>query len=175
MTDETRRDHIIFIGFMGSGKSTVARRLARHRNMNCIDMDSYIEREAGMPVSRIFETEGEADFRARERVFLESMFHRERCILSCGGGVVVNAENRRLIKSLGTVVYLEVTAADALARISRPESRPLLKGPVPPAELLESRRALYEASSDIRFDTSGLSLAQVVRQLTEILTKRGIL
>ena len=175
MTDGICRNHIIFIGFMGSGKSTIARKLARYENMTSVDMDASIAREAGMSIPEIFEAEGESGFRAREHALLESMLYREPCIISCGGGVVVSAENRRLITSLGTVVYLEVTAEESRARISRPQSRPLLNGSVSPAELLEQRRALYEEIADIRFSTSGLAIGQVVSQLAIILKERGIL
>lgn len=158
-------EHIIIIGFMGAGKSSVARKLARTEKMSSIDMDIYIEREAGMGVPQIFATEGEAGFRERETAFLESMFKRDRCILSCGGGVVTRDENRRIIKLLGTVVYLQVNAQEAVSRISRPETRPLLSGSTPPAELLEARRPFYEDAADITIDTTGKTPAQVIAEV----------
>ncbi|MDR2493127.1 MAG: shikimate kinase [Coriobacteriales bacterium] len=170
-----RGGHLVFIGFMGAGKSTIARRLARQEGMVSIDMDAYIEREAGMPAAEIFASEGEEGFRARELGFLRSMAKRDRCILSCGGGVVTREASRELVRSLGTVVYLEVTADEALARISRPQTRPLLSGPVPPAELLEQRRALYEGMADVRFDTTGLTVRQVTQRLAALLKRRGLL
>ncbi|MCL1890418.1 MAG: shikimate kinase [Coriobacteriia bacterium] len=167
--------HLIFIGFMGSGKSTIARKLARRLEMPCLDADKIIAGEANMPISQIFKTEGEQGFRKREHEFLKSMKDHERCILSCGGGVVLLAENRSLLKELGTVIYLEVGAAEAVGRISRPETRPLLQGTTPPAELLEQRRALYEESATLTFNTSGLSIGQVTNQLHRLLKKKGIL
>jgi shikimate kinase len=155
-------DHIIFIGFMGSGKSSVARKLARFERMNSIDMDAYLEREAGMSVRRIFEVEGEEGFRAREFEFLRSMLVRDRSILSCGGGVVVCDASRELLRQLGTVIYLVVDVDEAISRISRPETRPLLSGTIPPAELLASRLRYYEDTADIIVDTRGRSINQVV-------------
>jgi shikimate kinase len=143
--------------------------------MNSIDMDIYIEREAGMRIPRIFEVEGEAGFRQRETAFLESMFKRDRCILSCGGGVVTRDENRRIIKLMGTVIYLQVDAAEAVSRISRPETRPLLSGDVPPADLLEARRAFYEDAADITVDTAGKSSTQVTEEVRRRLKKAGLL
>jgi len=168
-------DHLIFIGFMGSGKSTIARKIARLKGMTSVDMDRFLEQEAGMTIPQIFETEGEEGFRAREHAFLKSMAQRDRCILSCGGGIINSPENRALLKDLGTVVYLEVSAQEAVSRISRPETRPLLQGKIPPEELLEQRRELYEEAADITFDTNGLSVGQVVRQVSILLERRGIL
>jgi shikimate kinase len=170
---EKLADHIIFIGFMGSGKSSVARRLARFEKMMSIDMDVYIEREAGMSVSAIFEAEGEEGFRAREFDFLRSMLVRDRCILSCGGGVVAREESRDLLKRLGTIVYLEVDADEAISRISRPSTRPLLSGPIPPAEILASRLRYYEDAADLAVDTRGRSISQVVSAVQRVLCARG--
>jgi shikimate kinase len=166
-------DHIILIGFMGSGKSSVARRLARFEEMSSIDMDIYLEREAGMTVTRIFEIEGEEGFRARELDFLHSMLTRGRCILSCGGGVVVREESRGFLKRLGTIVYLKVDADEAVSRISRPETRPLLSSTTPPAELLASRLQYYEEAADMTVDTNNRSIHQVVRAVQRILRERG--
>jgi shikimate kinase len=170
---ETPADHIILIGFMGSGKSSVARKLARFEKMNSVDMDTYLEREAGMTVLEIFATEGEEGFRAREFDFLRGLFVRDRCILSCGGGVVTRDESRALLKQLGTVVYLKVDADEAVARISRPETRPLLSGEVPPVELLASRLRYYEEAADVTVDTNGRSLSQVVSVVQRALRERG--
>ena len=166
-------DHIILIGFMGSGKSSVARKLARFENMNSIDMDIYIEREAGMKTTKIFEVEGEEGFRKREQEFLRSMVTRERCILSCGGGIITKEENREMLKQLGTVVYLKVSAEEAISRISKPETRPLLSGSKPPEEILASRLQYYEETADITIDTGGRTINQVASLLQRILRKAG--
>jgi shikimate kinase len=170
---EKLADHIIFIGFMGSGKSSVARRLARFEKMNCIDMDIYIEREAGMSIPRIFEVEGEEGFRVRELDFLRSMLIRARCILSCGGGVITRDESRDLLKLLGTVIYLKVDADEAISRISHPETRPLLSGAIPPAEILASRLQYYENTADFTIDTSDHAISQVVSMVQRALRARG--
>jgi shikimate kinase len=165
--------HIILIGFMGSGKSSVARRLARFEKMSSIDMDIYLERELGMSISQFFEAQGEAAFRACEYDFLHSMLARPRSILSCGGGVVVRDESRELLKQLGTVVYLVVDAAEAVSRISRPQTRPLLQGPTPPAEILASRLQQYEDAADITVDTRGRTIHQVVIGVQRALREAG--
>ncbi|MDR1015558.1 MAG: shikimate kinase [Coriobacteriales bacterium] len=169
-------DHIILIGFMGSGKSSVARRLARLEHMTSIDMDIFIEREAGRDIPAIFAAEGEEGFRLREFDFLRSMPARDRCILSCGGGVVVRDESRSLLKCLGTVVYLVVDAAEAVSRIPRPEGRPLLAegaGGLRPDEILSSRLRYYEDVADLTVDTSGRSIGQVVVAVRRMLRAAG--
>jgi shikimate kinase len=166
-------DHIILIGFMGSGKSSVARRLARLEHMVSIDMDAFIEREAGRGIPAIFAAEGEEGFRLREFDFLCSMPLRDRCILSCGGGVVVRDESRSLLKCLGTVVYLVVDAAEAVSRISRPESRPLLAAAAPPDEILSSRLRYYEDAADLTVNTGGRSLPQVTAAVQRMLRTAG--
>jgi shikimate kinase len=172
---EKLANHIIFIGFMGSGKTSVSRRLARFERMNSIDMDAYIVREAGKSIPQIFATEGEEAFRTRELAFLRSMLVRERSILSCGGGVVTRDESRALLKVLGTVVYLKVDADEAVSRISRPETRPLLSGPTPPAELLAARLRYYEEAADMTVDTRGRSIAQVTSAAQRALRQAGVL
>ena len=170
---EKLADHIIFIGFMGSGKSSVARRLARFEKMNCIDMDEYIEREAGMSISRIFEVEGEKGFRQRERDFLRTMLIRDRCVLSCGGGIVTQEDNRELLKKLGTVIYLKVNAEEAISRIPNPETRPLLSGEILPEELLKARLPYYEETAEVVIDTNGIDINQVTSAVQRALGKMG--
>ena len=170
---EKLADHIIFIGFMGSGKSSVARTLARFEKITCVDMDSQIEKQAGMKVAQIFEVEGEEGFRCREQEFLSSLLTHQRCILSCGGGVVLREENRKLLKQLGTVIYLKVDADAAVARISRPETRPLLSGPTPPAEILAGRLQYYEEAADITIDTNSRTVYQIVSIVQRLLRRAG--
>jgi shikimate kinase len=166
-------DHIILIGFMGAGKSSVARRLARFEGMSSIDMDKYIEREAGMSIPELFEAEGEEGFRQRELALLHSMLTRERTILSCGGGVVAREKSRELLKQLGTVIYLKVDAAEAVSRISRPSTRPLLSGATPPAELLAARVRYYEDAAHLTIDTQGRSILQVTQAVQRALRAEG--
>ncbi|NTU89947.1 MAG: shikimate kinase, partial [Actinobacteria bacterium] len=154
--------HILFVGFMGSGKTTVSSRLGRMFSRRVIDLDKLIARRAGKSIPKIFAEEGQEGFRYRETAALESLLSELPCIVSCGGGVVIREENRALLKKLGTVVYLQVGASEAVSRISHPESRPLLSGPLSPAEILKERLPLYEEVADITVDTSGRSIEEVV-------------
>jgi len=174
MTRE-RGPHILLIGFMGSGKSTIGRKLARRYRRLLLDTDEGIAQAAGMTIPEIFAAEGEAGFRAREQAYLESLTTADPAIISCGGGVIVNEVSRELVRKLGTVVYLHVEAEEAVARISHPETRPLLQGDTPPAELLARRMPLYRASADIMLDTSGKNPGAVAGELGRMLEEKGLL
>ncbi len=165
--------HILFVGFMGSGKTTVSRKLGRMFSRRVVDLDKLIVRRAGIDIPQIFEREGEEGFRFRETAALQSMANELPCIISCGGGIVLREENRRLLQQLGTVVYLKVGADEAASRISRPETRPLLKGD--PSGILAGRIRFYEEVADIMVDTSGVPADEVVNIVGELLWKRGLI
>ena len=117
-----------------------------------------------MGVPEIFESAGEPGFRDLEFEELAMLGEAPRAVVACGGGVVVDDRSRALLKELGTVVYLRVTADEALARIGSTEGRPLLAAGDPVAlgrTLLASRERLYDAVADVSVGTSGLTPAQV--------------
>ena len=164
--------HVFLVGFMGSGKSTVGRMLARRMELPFVDLDRAIESRAGMTVSQIFEASGEPAFRDLEHTELALFADRPRTVVACGGGVVVEDRDRALLKQLGRVVYLRVTADEALARIGSTEGRPLLAGADPVSlgrTLLASRESLYEAVADASVDTAGLSPQQVADAVAAVL------
>jgi shikimate kinase len=165
--------HIILIGFMGAGKTSVGRRIARLKHLNSIDLDKYIERQEGMRVQDIFATRGELEFRRLELEFLRSMPSREKSILACGGGIVTTPECLELLPKLGCVIYLKVSAQTATKRISNPQSRPLLSNAISPERLLASREPLYLKAAEIVLDTEGLSVKRVAESLISILSERG--
>jgi shikimate kinase len=155
--------HVFLVGFMGSGKSSVGRLLAEKLGMPFCDLDAAIERRAGKAVSGIFASDGEVAFRQLEHEELSALTASADHVVACGGGVIVEDRNRALLKSLGTVVYLHVTADEAIMRIGSAEGRPLLAGDPLAASrvLLSARESLYEAVADVTIDTTGRSLAQV--------------
>lgn len=151
--------HIILIGFMGAGKTTVGKLLARRLRYPFFDTDQLIEGQAGMSVSRIFELMGEEKFRGLETEILKGSWTREEnWVLSVGGGLPMREENRRLLKDIGVVVYLRVQADTVLERLAGDTSRPLLKGGNVRERvdsLLGRRGALYEEGADVVVDVDG--------------------
>lgn len=167
--------HILLVGFMGSGKSTVARELSIACGWPVIDMDDGIERMVGRPITDIFADEGEAAFRSYEHEYLLGLADERPSIVSCGGGVVVTEPCRELLPRLGCVVFLEVGADEALARIGSSSSRPLLKGAAEMRVLLEERLPWYRAVADMTIDTSGKEPGRIASELKAALEERGVL
>lgn len=168
-------DHVLFVGFMGSGKTSVSRTLCKMTDLSLIDVDQRIEAIQHRTIPRIFAEEGEEGFRRIETQTLKGLVYEGRSIISCGGGIVVNPENRPILRKLGTVIYLKVPVEEAVARITHPETRPMLSGPRPVAEIYAERQPWYEEVADITIETSGMSVYQVARTCKEELEKRGFL
>lgn len=172
-TDLTRP--VFFIGFMGAGKTSVARKLARMCGVSSVDMDTYLERREGKRVKDIFAELGENDFRAIETDVLHDLATREPLLISCGGGVVLRPQNRTLLRETGFVVYLQVTADEAASRISDVSTRPLFRDLDTAREMIEKRLPLYSEVAHASVDTAGKSVAAIAREVREILTREGVL
>ncbi len=162
--------NIALTGFMGTGKSSVGRLLARDLSMTFIDLDDLIEKEAGMSIKEIFERFGEARFREMEREALRRVVggeFGEGIVLATGGGAVVDDENRALLKKWGAVVCLCASVDTILERTARAADRPLLEDRDRGARvrsLLAKREAAYR-DSDMILDTTADSITDVVRKI----------
>jgi shikimate kinase len=152
---------VFLVGYRGTGKSTVARLLARHLGWDWVDADDVIERRAGMTIRRIFEAEGEAGFRRRESAVLEELCGLRRHVIATGGGVVLSDANRARLRAAGRVVWLTADVPTIRQRLeedrSTGERRPVLTvgGAAEIAELLRAREPLYRAVADLTLDTTG--------------------
>ena len=152
---------------MGVGKSTVGGRLARVLNYSFFDSDEAIEKRVGKTIPEIFADEGEAAFRQYEREFIDFGHPTEGCVVSCGGGLVVQEGMTERLKSKGVVICLFASTESILKRTQRSENRPLLSVDDPEArirELLAEREPIY-MSAGICISTEGRSISEIVRHL----------
>jgi shikimate kinase len=164
----------IIIGAPGAGKTSVGRRVADRLGVPFHDSDAAIEKRAGKPVSDIFLSDGEAEFRRLEREVIAESLRDADGVLSVGGGAVLDPETREAF-SRHTVVWLEVDLASATKRVGMNSARPLLMGNVrgTMATMLNERTPLYEEVATVTVDTSGRPLKEVVNDVVEELKRVG--
>lgn len=167
---------VFLVGFMGAGKTSVARKLARMAGVASVDMDTYIERCEHKRVKEIFAEVGEEGFRAIEtQTLYELGMKKDPMVVSCGGGVVLRPENRKALSELGLVVYLSVTAAEAASRISDVSSRPLFGDLQNAQRVIDERLPLYEEVADVTIDTVGRGSSSIAHEVFDILKDKGVL
>ncbi len=148
---------------MGTGKSTVGRALAARLGFTMLDSDHEIERKTGRAISAIFAESGEAEFRRLEREFIESGHAAEGCVVSCGGGLVVQPGMLELLKKKGVVICLHASLETILARTAGSAHRPLIQAENPMERLRElyaQREPIYRRASTIIL-TDGRPLMEV--------------
>lgn len=172
--------NLVLTGFMGSGKTSLGIRLSYRLKMPVEDTDKLIERREGRSISEIFAAEGEAYFRRKETELLEELGAKRQNvrIYSVGGGTPVNPENRKLLRRMGTVVWLRIRPETVYERLKGDTTRPLLQCEDPLGrirKLLESRREAYESCADIVVDVDGLEMEEILRKIEEEMNKMKIL
>jgi len=153
---------------MGSGKTAVGRHLARLLRFGFHDSDADIEAKTGVDIQFIFEKEGEAGFRAREKESIERLTAIEAIVLATGGGAVIDADNRRILQERGVVVYLSTSIEQQLERTRHGRHRPLLNDTDPErklTELMQMRAALYAGIADITVSTDGRRVQLVAEEI----------
>jgi shikimate kinase len=166
--------NVWLIGPMGAGKTTIGRQLARELGREFIDSDHEIEARTGADIPWIFDIEGEAGFRRRERAVIEDLCTRHGLVIATGGGAVIDPLNRADMARSGMVVYLNASPDRIYARTRRSQHRPLLRTADPRAriaDLVAQRDPLYREIADVIVDTErrGVKGATtfIVRQLSE--------
>ena len=162
------KQSIFLIGPMGSGKTAVGRALSRMLCLPFWDSDHEIERRCGADIPLIFEREGEAGFRRRERDVIAELTQKNRIVLSTGGGAVMDEGNRQLLASRGWVAYLETSVAQQAERAGRARNRPMLHGADPTKrleELMHIREPLYQQIADLRVNTDRQRVNSVAEQI----------
>lgn len=162
--------NIFLIGFMGAGKSTIARTLRKKLGLPLVEMDERIAEEQGMTINEIFERFGEAYFRDIESRLILDLGKGEPSIISCGGGVVVRSENTEYMKKSGRIVFLSATPETVYERVKNSSDRPILNGHMNVgyiAQLMEKRRALYEAAADATVATDGKNQEEICEEIID--------
>lgn len=163
-------NNLYLVGPMGSGKTAVGKQLAKLLGYPFIDSDHEVEQTTGADIPRIFELEGEEGFRRRERETIAQLVQRSGIVLATGGGAVLDAGSRALLKSHGWVAYLETSAAQQANRSARTRHRPLLFGHDPEqrlAALLAVREPLYREVADYVTRTDHRKVARVAEDVLE--------
>lgn len=160
--------NIFLIGFMGSGKSTIARELSKQLGVAQVEMDEMIVEEQGMPITEIFEKYGEEHFRDIETELVCRLQEKDGVVVSCGGGAVLREENRRIMKQSGCIVLLMAKPETILARVKHSTNRPVLNGHMNVeyiTELMERRRSCYEDAADVRVETDGKGIGEICEEI----------
>jgi shikimate kinase len=151
------RTSVFLIGMMGAGKSTVGRLLAADTGLEFVDCDRELERRAGTSIENVFALEGEAGFRLRENQLLEDLTQRPRVVLATGGGAVLSAENRRLLRSRGLVIYLQASLEE-ITRRTRADAAKL-------QELLAQRAPFYRQTAHLVVRSAAANPRRLVARL----------
>lgn len=164
--------NIALIGFMGSGKSLVSKKLASTLKCEAISTDEWIERREGRSIRRIFEESGEPYFREQETQAVREVAGKESVVIDCGGGVVLNPRNIKELRKKGVIVFLAASPETVYQRIKDKKNRPLLKTVDPQAkirQLMEERKSLY-AQADYTIATDKKSVRQICAEIIQLLT-----
>ena len=166
------KTNIALIGYMGTGKTIIGQALAEKLNLNLIEMDWFIEQEAGMSIPDIFTKEGEIGFREREIAATKKIAEEKSCVIACGGGIILNKINIDRLKESSVIIYLTASPKTILKRVSgEAGQRPLLEVEdqlKTIKNMLKYRGPYYERAAEITVNTSRLGVDAV----TELIIAR---
>ena len=167
--------NIVLVGPMGSGKTSVGRRLACVLKRDFFDSDFEIVARTGVAIDHIFDVEGEEGFRNRETSMLTDLCEISNIVIATGGGIVIKPENRELLKHNSFVVYLSSSVEQLVARTARSKSRPLLERSTNREQtikdILKARESFYQEVADIVIDTTGKKLYAIINEITKSISK----
>jgi len=169
------RKNIIITGFMGTGKSVVAKELARKLKMEFIDMDRIIEERQGTSIADIFTRYGEKYFREQENKLVKELSQKENMVIATGGGTLLSSDNARMLGQAGKIVCLYIDSQTIYNRVKRKNDRPLLKGENVLSEinrLLKERKKIYDNING-KIDTTNLNIQEVTDKIIALLKSEG--
>lgn len=169
------KKNIALIGFMGSGKTTVSKVLAKMLNCPIKDVDQFVVEQNHMKISDMFQQYGEEYFRDKETEAIREISGQEGLVISCGGGSVLRDENVELLKKQGVIVLLKATPETIFSRVRNSTSRPILNGNMNVeyiAELMEKRRERYETVADLTITTDHRSIEAIANEIIEKIVEK---
>ena len=161
---------VVLVGPMGAGKTTIGRLLSRELGFSFCDSDNEIETRCGADIPWIFDVEGEAGFRERERGVIRDLSQTNSIVLATGGGAVLNEENREHLQQEAQVVYLKTSVEQQFERTRRDRNRPLLQNSEPLkvlTDIFKIRDPLYSEIADAVIMTDKKNPKAVVRQILD--------
>lgn len=170
------KSNIILIGFMGTGKTAIGRRLANILKMKFYDTDHEIEKVTEMSIAMLFKKHGEIRFRSEEELMVKKLLHKKNVIIATGGGMVLNPKNIELLSKTGVLICLTARPEVIYERVRRRNNRPLLqKGNTYDTivKLLKEREDFYKCS-DFTVDTSDKSFDEIIEQILSYTNKKNI-
>ena len=163
---------IVLMGFMGAGKTTIGKKLAKALECEFIDTDEWIEKEKGRKISDIFAEDGEAVFRDMETDLLKRLQgSEEKFVLSIGGGMPVREENRALLRNLGIVIYLKTSKEEITRRVSGNKNHPLLQGgdlEEKVTNLMNAREQIYVETAHVEVITDEKNPLEVIEEIIKL-------
>jgi len=166
------KKNIIFVGLMGSGKTTIGKHISKALEMDFLDTDHAIEAKTGVNIATIFELEGEEGFRLREQNLLMDIIDQKKMVIATGGGIVLREKNRQILQKLGRVVYLRSNLKDLILRLKDDNTRPLIQN-VDLAkkfnDLIKEREPLYMEIADFIINTNNKKINEIKKELLELL------
>lgn len=170
------KERIAIIGFMGSGKSTIGKLLAKRLGKSFLDLDEEIQKETGMSIRQIFEKFGEDHFRKLETIALKKATNVGQVVVSCGGGIVEKSENLRILNENFFVVFLDVPFEECYRRIYGDRNRPKLDANVEQLKLLfNKRKNLYQKVANLTYNvgkdseqSAAENIARVILELDQL-------
>jgi shikimate kinase len=166
---QEKLNNIVLVGPMGSGKTTVGRRLSENLKVDFYDADHEIINKTGVSIDHIFDVEGEEGFRKRESKVLKELCNKSNIVLATGGGAVILEENRLIIKKAESVIYLYSSVDQILRRTAKSKIRPLLENSKNRRQtisnIIDSRDTFYREVATIIINTNGKKLNQVIKEI----------
>ncbi|MGI6330290.1 MAG: shikimate kinase [Zhaonellaceae bacterium] len=170
------KTNLVLIGFMGTGKTSLGRKLAKTLNKDFIDTDLEIEKLTGLSIPLIFKKHGEIRFRSEEKLMIKKVAMKDECVISTGGGVVLAPENMKALRKKGWIISLTASPEIVYSRIAKRNNRPLLykHKSIEYIEFLMKQREPYYKQADLLLDTSKADSNTLVERVIEFLKEKEL-